>query len=245
MIRRVFSAIAVVALMSVAALAQDLTLDQVLKKAEDAIGGAEAISKVQTLKMTAKMTVSGQEMLMTVSTKRPSCVRTEMTIQGQSVVSAYDGTTGWMINPLTGSSEPQKMDDKTTASLSTSDMNNSLGSLSGLKAAGHTVELLGKEDVDGSPAYKVKVTLKSGPIMTYFLDTGTFLPIKIVSKISQMGQDVEVEGFPSNYKKVGGIMFAHSIAQKVGGRSLGQMDIEKIEIDTPMDDSIFKMPVKK
>jgi hypothetical protein len=147
-----------------------------------------------------------------------------------------------MINPLSGSSEPQKMDDKMLSSLTSSDMNSFTGSLAGFKASGHAVELIGKEDVEGSPAHKVKVTLKSGTIMTYFLDAGTFLPIKVVSKISTMGQEMEVETYPSNYKKVGGILFAHSMEGKVGSRSMSQMSYEKIELNEPMEDSFFKMP---
>jgi outer membrane lipoprotein-sorting protein len=242
--QRIFSLTAFVALTSFVAPAQDLTLDEILKKNEDVLGGAEVINKVQTLKMTIRMVVGGGQMEfpMTLISKRPNLVRSESTIQGKSIISAYDGTTAWMINPLTGSSDPQKLDEKMAANLGSSDMDSSIGSLAALKAAGHTVELLGKEDVEGSPAYKIKLTRKSGLITTYFLDAGTFLPIKAITKVSQMGQEMEVEGFPSNYRKVGGIMFAHSMDGKVGGQSMMQMNFEKIEINVPIDDSIFKMP---
>jgi hypothetical protein len=244
MLLRRISGVILFAGLAIAAAAQDLTLDQILKKNEDALGGAEAISKVQTLKMSAKMVMGGgkMEVLMTISTKRPHSVRVESVVQGKTIVAAYDGTTAWTVNPLAGSSEPQKMDEKLAASLATSDIDDSLGSLARLKAAGHTVELLGKEDVEGSQTYRIKITRKNGMIASYFLDAGTFLPIKSISKVSQMGQDIEVEAYPGNYKKVGGILFPHSVDQKIGGRTFGQMIIEKIGIDEPMDDSIFKMP---
>lgn len=243
-IRRFFTAIVFLALAVAAASAQDLTLDQVLKNNEDAIGGLDAISKIQSLKMTVRTLVGGgqMEMRMTVYTKRPNLVRVENMIQGQTIVSAYDGTVGWMINPLMGSSGPQKLDEKTVASIASSDLDEAVGSLARIKAAGHAVELLGKEDVEGSPTYKVKVTRKNGTATTYFLDAGTFLPVKQISKVTQMGQELEVEGYPGNYKKVEGIMFAFSMNQKVGGRSVGQMTIDKIELNEPIDDSIFKMP---
>jgi len=242
--RRIVGVIAVVCLAFAVATAQDLTLDEILKKNEDAVGGAEAISKIQTLKMTVKMVVGGGQMEfpMTIRTKRPNLVRSDSEIQGKTIVSAYDGTTAWMVNPLTGSSEPQKMDEKMAANLASSDMDSSIGSLAAFKAAGHTVELLGKEDVEGSPAYKIKVTRKGGLTTTSLLDTGTYLPIKAITKVTQMGQEMEVEGYPSNYKKVGGVMFAFAMDAKVGGSSMMQMIFEKIEINEPMDDSIFKMP---
>jgi len=229
-----------------AAKAQDLTLDQILSKNEAALGGAEAIGKVQSLKMTAKMMVNGgqMEVNMTIQAKRPNMVRTESAIQGKSIIAAFDGTTGWMINPLMGSSAPQKMDDKTTASMSANDLDDSIGSLSHLKAAGSTVELLGKDTVEGTAAYKVKVTRKNGMTATQYLDAETFLPIKVVAKVAQMGQEVEVESYPSNYKKVEGVLFPFASDQKMNGRSVGQLIIEKVEINVPMDDAIFKMPAE-
>lgn len=245
LIRCISGALVCAGFIAAAAWAQDLTMDQILKKNEDAIGGSEAISKVQTLKMTIRMLGGdGQSRgVMTVYLKRPNFVRSEATIEGTTVTSAFDGTTAWMINPFTGSSEPQKM-DAAPASGRDANLDTTIGSLSSFKAAGQSVELLGKEDAMGVPAYKLKVTSKSGLASTYFLSAETFLPIKTLSKVSEMGPEMDVEGYPSNYRKVGDIMFAHSVEQKAGDRSLGQMIYEKIEINTPMDDSIFKMPIK-
>jgi hypothetical protein len=120
-------------------------------------------------------------------------------------------------------------------------MESSIGALVGIKAAGNTLELLGKEDVNGSPAYKLKVTLKGGMNSIYFLDAGTFLPVKIIAKVSMMGQEVEGETYPGNYKKVDGTLLAHSMEAYVNGQTM-RMDCDKIEINVPMDNSIFKMP---
>ncbi len=246
-IRRVFCVVVFAALGMATALAQDLTLDDILKKNQDAIGGADAIGKVQTMKTSMKMVMMGGQMEapMTMQFKRPNMVRTEVQVQGQTIVSAYDGTVAWMINPLAGSSEPQKMDEKSAASLSSSDLDSAFSSLAGLKAAGNTVELLGKEEVEGTQAYKIKVTRKNGQIGTFYLDAKTFLPFKVVAKVTQMGQEMEVETYPSNYKKIEGLMYPHAMEGKVGGQTMMQMIVDKIEINTPLDDSIFKMPAAK
>ncbi|MBZ5498993.1 MAG: hypothetical protein LAP85_21555 [Acidobacteriia bacterium] len=229
LISRSLYALLFIVLIGIAAPAQDLTLDQILKKNEDAIGGAEAISKVQTLRMTARITMGDAQMEMatTVSIKRPNKVRTETSAMGQSVVTAYDGTTGWMINPLAGSSAPQKLDEATVSKLTGTSLEGSIGALSGIKAAGNTVELLGKEDVKGSPAYKLRVTLKVGITSTYFVDATTFLPVKITSRMGIRGQDVESEGYPSDYKKIGDILFAHSLETIVSGQTV-RMTYDKI-----------------
>jgi outer membrane lipoprotein-sorting protein len=242
--RSILSLILVVGLLIPAVRAQELTLDQIIKKNEDALGGAEAINKIQTIKLTAKMIMGGgqMEIPMVIWGKRPHFVRSESSIQGKSIVTAYDGTTAWMLNPISGPPEPQKLDDKTAANLTSSDTVAFIGSLAGFKAAGSTVELLGKEDVEGSAAYKIKVTRNAGMVNTFFLDASTFLPIKTLAKISRMGQDIEIESYPSDYKKIDGVLFAHSTDAKAGGRSIMQMRFEKIEINVPVDDGIFKMP---
>jgi outer membrane lipoprotein-sorting protein len=225
--------------------AQDLTLDQIIKKNEDALGGAEAIGKVQTLKFAIRLLGADRQSkgVMTISIKRPNLIRTEVLYQGTSVVSAFDGTTAWMINPLIGVTEPKKIDEALASDRDT-DLEASIGSLARYQASGLSIVLLGKEDVNGLPAYKLRITLKDGAIAIYYVHTETFLPIKTVSKVSETGLDVEIEGYPTDYRKIDGITFAHSIEQKAGSRSLGLMIYDKIEVNQPLDDNIFKMPIK-
>ena len=243
-IRRVSILAAFLSLTLTGMAGQDLPLDEILRKNEDALGGAEAIAKVQTLRLATRLVVNatGMQTSMIVQTKRPNLVRTEMVIRGNPLITAYDGRTAWMINPLRGSPEPQTLDASMTAGIASSSMETSIGALAGFRAAGHVVELLGKEEVAGSSAYKVMVTYKSGLTATYFIDAKTFLPVKTIADTSAMGTKMEVEAFPTDYREEGGILFAHSIDQRVGGSSIGHMIYEKIEINVPMDDSIFRIP---
>jgi outer membrane lipoprotein-sorting protein len=227
-----------------AAIAQDLTLEQILKKNEEALGGAEAISKVQTLRITGRTAAGEMEMQMTTSAKRPNLVRNDMTIMGYDAVSAYDGTTAWMVNGATGSTEPQKLEGSAAGNLINSRLESAIGVLAAMQAAGDSIELLGKEDVSGASSYKLKVKLKAGFESTYFLDATTFLPVKIIAKMPIMGQEMIGETYPKNYQKVGGILFAHTLEMNVNGQTL-RVTYDKVEVNAPMEDSIFKMPVKE
>jgi outer membrane lipoprotein-sorting protein len=243
-IRRALCVVTAVGLSIFALPAQDLKLEEILKKADQALGGAEALGRVQSIKLSLKMIMSGGQMEapMLIWSKRPNLIRTETTVQGKTIVTTWDGDTGWMLNPFT-TGEAQKMDAKTASNLLTFDVNGTLGSLAGYRNAGNDVELLGKEDVEGSPAYKVKLTLRTGMTITYFLDAAKFLPIKSIARVSTMGQEMEVENYPSDYKKVGGVLFAHTVEGRVGGKPIMQVRYEKIEINEAIDDSLFKMPV--
>ena len=92
-----------------------------------------------------------------------------------------------MINPFTGGDEPQKMpDDEAKAFVERADID---GPLVDYKAKGSTVELQGTEDVSGSPAYKLKITTKSGSVQYLFVDAKTFLDSKTMLTQTQGGQE--------------------------------------------------------
>ncbi|MBI5282160.1 MAG: hypothetical protein HY858_10795 [Candidatus Solibacter usitatus] len=231
------------AVLALCAAAQEMTVEQVLQKNLEAVGGKEAIQAINTLAIDSRMSFQAGEAPMKIRAKRPAMVRSEITVQGRDIVSAWDGATAWMINPMMGSGEPQKMDAEMTKSISeNADMDASLGALAMLKKEGDKFELLGKQDVAGSPAYKVKFTRKGGEVRTYYLDAKSWLPVKVEMKVRQMGQELDIESLPGDYRKVAGITMPFQTDQRMGGNSMMLMKVEKVEVNQPLDDALFRMP---
>ena len=75
------------------------------------------------------------------------------------------------------------------------------------KAKGNKVEFAGKEDVQGSPAYKLHVTTKDGKELNVYLDAETYLAIKVDAARNVQGQDLETETTIGDYKTVDGLVF--------------------------------------
>jgi outer membrane lipoprotein-sorting protein len=217
--------------------------DDLVKKYVEARGGQAKLDSVKTVHIKAKMMMGGgqMELPMDVQIKRPNLSYAVIEFQGKKIVDAFDGTTKWSINPMSGSNDPQKADEEQTK-VAIEQGDQIEGALINYKAKGHTLELLGKEDVEGTPTFKLKLTLKSGAVQTIFLDASNYLEVKTISKRKMMGQEMEAENYPGNYKSVEGLMMPFSAETKVGGRSLMQMQIEKIDINPPVDEAIFKMP---
>ena len=228
---------------SAAAQETELSVDQIIQKHIAALGGAEKLSAIQNVTMsgTASLMDGQVQAPVTVRAKRPASMRMEMSVQGQTFVQAFDGKTAWMINPFIGSTEPkQSSEEDTKAALDDADFID--GSLVDYQAKGNAVESAGKDDVDGSPAYKLKVTRKSGSIENVYLDMKTFLPLKTAGTRKQEDHEIAYESFPGNFKPVNGVMMPFSLNQKMNGRSMMELTVEKVEVNTPMDDSIFQMP---
>lgn len=240
------SRLLITAALALCAAAQEMTVDQVLQKNLEAVGGKEAIQAIKSLSIDSTMVFQGGEAPMKIRAKRPAMVRSEITVQGRDIVSAWDGVTAWMINPMMGLNEPQKMEADMAKSISeNADMDASLGALMMLKKEGDQFELLGKQDVSGAAAYKLRFTRKGGDVRTYYLDAKTWLPVKVEMKVRQMGQDMDIESLPGDYRKVDGINMPFRTDQRVGGNSMMLMKVQKVEVNQPLDDAIFKMPPPK
>ena len=141
------------------------TVDELVAKNIEAKGGATALNNLQTLRSTGKLLLplQGQIELGYLQTqKRPDEVRTEASIQGMTQIEAYDGKEGWKISPFFGRKDPERMSaDDVKAHVEDTELG---GPLADWKAKGSTVEYLGTEDVDGTPAHKLKVVRKNGDI---------------------------------------------------------------------------------
>jgi outer membrane lipoprotein-sorting protein len=224
----------------VAAAVSAETADDVIARHVAARGGMEKIKAIQSVDMKVKASQQGLEFPGRLEWKRPDKVRIEMTIQGKTMVQGYDGKTAWTIMPFLGSPDPQAMSaDDAKDVIEQADMD---GPLVDYKAKGNTVELVGKDDVDGAPAWKLKLTLKNGDVSYVYIDTETGLGVKETSKRKQQGSEIEIDSYLTNFKPVEGVLFPFSIENKVGGKSMGQFTIDSVKANVPFDDKMFLMP---
>jgi hypothetical protein len=121
------------------------------------------------------------------------------------------------------------------------------GPLVDYQAKGNKIEYLGHDTVDGDDAYKLKVTLKNGDVIYYYLDPDTYLEIKKETQQFIRGSVRESVEELGSYKKVEGVYYPFSSASGSKG-SPGyrqKVTIEKLEVNVPIDDSLFKMPASK
>jgi outer membrane lipoprotein-sorting protein len=216
--------------------------DEIIAKNVQARGGSEKLKSVKTIKSTATMSMGpGMEAPGVLIQKRPDFARLEFTVQGLTAVQAYDGKNGWQIMPFMGKKDPEVM--SADEAKETQEMADLDGPLVDYQSKGHQVELQGKEKVEGTDAYKLKVTLKNGDVQTIYIDSDSFLEIKEVTKRTIRGTEQEIESSIGDYKAVEGIMFPFAVESGIKGTDQKEkLTITKVELNVPTDDSIFKMP---
>ena len=220
------------------------TVDELVAKNIGAKGGATALNNLQTLRSTGKLLVPVQgliELGYLQTKKRPDEVRTEASLQGMTQIEAYDSKEGWKISPFFGRKDPERMSaDDVKALVEDTEID---GPLADWKNKGSTVEYLGTEDVDGTPAHKLKVVRKNGDVSFVYLDPDHFLEIRIVTQRILHGAHEEVETDLGDYEQAGGVFVPTSIeVGRKGAPDKQVVVIDKLEANVPVDDTIFHFP---
>lgn len=220
-----------------------MTADQLIEKNLEAKGGREKIESIDAARLQGTMNMGGAEAPFVLEWKEPNQMRMELTLQGMTLVQAFDGETGWMINPFMGKTTPEKMSAEDAEMFQ--DQADFHGPLVDAEEKGYTVEYAGEEDVEGTPTYKLVVTKESGEEITLFLDKEYFLEIKQVGKRTVRGQEVETAMAVGDYKEVDGLVMAHSMdAVGAAGPPGGgfNMTIETVELNPELPEDRFEMP---
>jgi outer membrane lipoprotein-sorting protein len=220
---------------------QSQNLDDILKEHFSA-SGQDKLIKLKTQKLTGKMIQSGIEIPIIQMAKRPNKMRMEGTFQSLTFIQTYNGKEGWSINPFAGVAEPQPMTADELRSMSNqADMD---GMLWDWKGKGYTVTSEGKEDMEGTSCFKIKLVTKEGDSYIYYIDTDSYIMIRSTTKTKVMGNETEADTYYSNYTQVDGLAVPGKIETKMNGQLMMTLVIEKVEFDTDLNDSLFEKPVK-
>ncbi len=219
--------------------ASDQTVDELIARNLESKGGLARMRAIQTMKQTRRMTLQGMESPVVVYAKRPNMVRQEIAAGGRTVVMAYDGVTPWIVNPLTGSTDPIQVTGPQADSIQQdSDFD---GPLVDYREKGLSIELVGVETLGTAKVHHLKVMTKKGLIQHYYLDDKTALEVKVTMEMEPTTMEQEF----SDYRDVEGIKIPFVVRTFMNGVKQGELRLEKVEFNLKLDDAMFKMPKGK
>lgn len=220
------------------------TADEIIKKAIEARGGIDKIKAAQSERITGRVSFAqGIEGSLILELERPHKLYSEVTVEGQKVLRVYDGkSAGWTFNPFEGNKGVLPMSAEELKDMP--DESDQDGPIVDYKAKGSQVELAGKEDLEGKPHYRLKITSKSGEARSYLIDATTFLTSKWEGLRKVGDQELPWESNLSDYRDVQGLKFPFKIDQGSPGTEYKQtLIVDKVEINPKMDESHFAKPV--
>jgi len=211
------------------------TVDEIIAKHVEAIGGKEKLSQVKSLYTEISMEVMGNQAPVVEHLLEGKGYKSETDFNGSKIIQCITDKGGWSVNPMAGATEAQAMPEEQYKV--SKDQIYIGGALVNYAEKGNKVELLGKEENN----YKLKVV--NGTIeSTYFIDGNTWYITKTTSKGEMMGQPVEVVVTLSDHKKTDfGIVLPHSRTIDLGGFAMSAK-INKVEFNKEIDPKIFELP---
>ena len=119
------------------------------------------------------------------------------------------------------------------------------------KEKGFLAELMGTETVDGSDAFKIKLTktpkIVDGEMVPnvsiYYFDSENYVPIMVHEEVmSGPGKGMIMESKMSDYQEVGELFMPFSMTQGVKDQPGQPITIKSIELNPSIDESEFEFP---
>ena len=229
---------------AIPASAQDA--QSLIAKNLEARGGAAALDAIKSISFEGKTIFPGDFELTFKEVQArhgdASSIRYDFGLQGLDVVQSYDGSGAWKINPFQGRKDPERMSADEARQLA--DAAQIQGPLLASRTDGSTVQYLGRDDFDGTLAYKLKVTQKDGDEFVYWLDPDTYLEIKVDETRRIRGAQQVNETELGDYEKVGGVYFPMSVESWAQGQpnQRQQVIIASGTANPAVDASFFAEP---
>ena len=214
---------------------QKMTLDSLMKHHLDALGGRVAVKNIKTIRMTGTVKEEGHTGAMIETEKLPYkqnlkiTQNFKITTKSFTTESAYDGNTGWTLDPTGQLSHDNDTDTNARYDLYLASHVYALGGPTRGKVT------LRSEREAGTGAYIVDIVADGFPASTFYFDPQTYL-------ITKSKDHDSVTSF-SGYKKFGGVMFP-TVEKDAGtdGSAIQTYTITKVDTNIPVDDSLFEPP---
>ncbi|MCP5103609.1 MAG: hypothetical protein GY950_09535 [bacterium] len=203
-----------------------------------ATGGLAAYKKInnRVSKMTMELTAQGIKMSMTTSAAKPD--KTYVLIESDAVGKAESGVSGGVVWEKSALQGPQIKEGKERAYLLKTSV---FDRMVYWRKAFKKVECTGMEDVDGKPAYKVVATPNEGEEEIYFFDKASNLIVKAIMTMENAMGKIKMEMYSRDYKKVDGILMAHSMKGTFVGQEIA-ITLNSVEHNVELPKDRFALP---
>lgn len=228
---------------------QAQTADEIIANYFENTGGIEAWEKLEGIRMTAKVNQGGMEIPLEIVQLKNGKQMTSISFQGLEIKQGvFDGETLWSTNFQTQKAEKSDQESTDNMKIQATDFPDPFLNY---KEKGYEVELLGKEAIDGTETFKIKITKK--PMIVegeevenssiYFFDAENYVPLVVHTEVRMgPGKGMISEAKMSDYQEIEGLYFPFSLSQGVKGGQGQGITINSIEINPTIDESIFKFP---
>jgi len=228
-----------ISIASLCAMSIGMDAETLIAKNIQARGGAEAWSKIESIRATGTFTAFSVDSPFTLHRKRPNLYHIDHTLNEKKVVIGYDGEELWWENhwfqaaaqPIEGLDRQVIMRDVHFVS-----------PFFDYQKHGFTVSYMGETDFEGMPALALELTRADDFKETWFFDPETFLEIGCDSPGSDFGTPAPQRTFFDDFREVEGVKIPFYVEAQWYTRARA-MTVENVELNLKLDDDLFQIPM--
>lgn len=217
------------------------TADEIINKYIQTVGGKDLLTKITSVYTESTIDVMGNQGNVKSTTLNGKGMKQETEVMGTTMATCYTDKGGWSINPMTGSTSAEVMPDaqykagKDQITIGAPFINYAMN--------GYKIELVGNEQVGTVNAYKVKFTSPDSISSVYYFDPATNYMIKSVQQSEMQGQKTNIAITYSDFRQVEGYAIPYKMDMDIAdGQFTMGMQVTKVELNKPVNDSIFTKP---
>jgi zinc protease len=217
------------------------TVDQILDKYVQALGGKTAIEKVTSTasKGTFEIPAFGASGSAEIWEKAPNKTALKLDIPGFGLVQeGFNGTVAWSQDPQSG------LREKSGAEFEATKIDADFYKPLRLKQLYPKITVKGKDKLGDKDAYVLEATPASGSTETWYFDATTGLLGRLdIERESPQGK-VSVQVFQEDYKDVDGIKVPHTVRQVSSAFTIN-IKLDQVKHNVTVDDTMFNKPAAK
>ncbi|MEM8961513.1 MAG: DUF1579 family protein [Acidobacteriota bacterium] len=223
-------------------VAADSSADEIVERYIAARGGVDAWRAVDTMAIRGRHVNFSDENDFELLRQRPDHFRMRFTQLGNPVVFGHDATGSWWRFPLFGFSWAWRTPGNDAVVLARlADFEPALFDAHG---KGHQVELIGEDEVDGTPTIALRLTRDDGATETWHLDPETHLEVAVdetVWDLTQGPHDMNRRTYFDEFRAVDGVVIPHYMEQEYGARHV-VIYVDNVDVNPDIDGDPFSMP---
>ncbi len=214
-------------------LPANISVDNVIDKYVNAIGGREKINNIKDETVNMQGTIQGMNLKITVVRKFPNKYYFNLDLGAMQQIQKFDGKNA----VVSGMGQTKKLEGEQLEALKEQ---SEMYPLLRYKDLGIKPELTGLSKVNGKEAYKIKLTYPNGNSSILYIDSSTGLKIREESSRKTPQGEFSTTVDYSDYKDWNGIKYPGKIVQNIGPQTI-EMNVTEVKINSGVKDDFFKV----
>ncbi|MBI5325209.1 MAG: hypothetical protein HZB41_08065 [Ignavibacteriae bacterium] len=213
--------------------------DEIFEKVLKTRGAGDTI---QTLIIKGRMTFRNVTGKFTIYNKKPYLNRMDLVVMDKKIIQCVGENEGWYINEIADQNFAQKMPPENYERVKTQNFY-MIHPLANYKEKGIRLEYKGKSNLDSIECYLITAVMTDSSEADMYIDKNKYIQLLQKTIVKQPGsEDFVIESYFKDYRDIGGLNIPFFIDSKSNGESQTKMLIEKVEVNSVIDNSLFNFP---